>query len=943
MWMKRGGLLCLRFKIPLNPPLSKRDVLNFRLTGICLAGFIFLETLIAPVAHSKTADILIDQNPPSPVLFGVKELKRVLEDKKIKAVTVYEMSDSKSDITIAISDQNIFQAAEFAPPEGEESYTLKKLKNNILWGWGRDPVGAMYAAYEIAEQIKMMKGDNIFKNIKEKTEAPFIRFRAVNIFFHTQAFADPDSWYYSEKFWEDYLDVLSKNRWNVLDIHAMYDIVSTGFPNAYLYLLKSEKYPHVGVDAESARKNLEMLNKLIHMAKERGIKTSLMSYKAGWEMSGQKLDKQPSEKELAEYTTEVVEKIIRLCPELWMIGFRVGESGRPAEYLRNIYLEGIKKAGRDINLFTRTWLVPPEQILSIANAYPQKTYIEIKYNGEQLGLPYHAMTTPLSVKGGMEPTYSYERYTNYPRNYKMIWQVRANGTHRLFRFNNVEFIRRAVKSFKFGDGDGFTIEPYTAYYPWTDFFHKPGIGHDYFTYDFERNWFWYGLWGRLSYNPYLSEKTFMYEFEKRFGKDARAVYEAVNIASKIIPLIYSYNCLGMDHRHMAPEFETGGTVEDFTRLIPLDITSMHSIKEFVWFYLNRPEFVNLKLTPFKAANMLDDVADRSTEVLNFIKNLNDSKEFDCIKMEIEALSHLAKYYSNKIRSAVHFEFFKQTNDIGSMVKAKSYSAKAVTEWDKLSEAGEKHYRPFIDTLRMKTREFTWRKEGEKLIADMNIISEWEDKLLGSKELKIGHLPLILAKPERNIPIEATWITDAGAPDLYYKKEGAQDYQKIPLLKKDMFLFASVIPKPSSKTKKIQYYLEAQKNGKTIHLPEKNDYTILMTDDTMPPEIHVRLDGTEEDKIVKMGSFDTKDVKVRVEVKDNKKVSMVIIKYKRLPSTAKWQEKIMDSAGKNLYETELRVSKAGLMYLIQAVDVNYNASLYPDFLNETPYIVIKGWE
>lgn len=880
--------------------------------------------LIHKNSFTNVVDIYFEKDK-KPVSFAVKELKKVLEEKKFKVNIIDSFSQRKENsLFIVLSTSNLFNLKESLQ---EESYIIKKIKDRIIFGWGSDETGTMYAGYEIAEQIELMEDVDIFKNIKEKKETPFLKFRAVNIFLHTQALEDRNSWYYNEKFWEDYLNLLSKNRWNVLDIHAMYDIITTDFPNAYLYFIKSEKFPDVGLPEEFSKKNLDMLNRIIKMAKERGIKTSFMSYKTGWEIPAVKLPGKPTDEELAEYTTEVVEKIINLCPDLWMIGFRIGESGKSAEFLKNIYLKGIENAKREINFFTRTWLCRPEEILSIANSYAGRTYIEIKYNGEHLGLPYHAITQPVSVRGGSEPTYSYENYTNYPRNYKIIWQVRANGTHRLFRFWDTEFVRRCVRSFKFADAEGFTIEPYTAYYPWQDFFHNPEIDHNFFKYDFERNYLWYKLWGRLSYNPELPEKIFFKELQKRFKKEAVNVYSAINISSKIIPLIYSYNCLGLDHRHMAPEFETGGTIEEFTSLKPLDGNNMQSIKEYVRFYLGCSEFVNLRVTPLEISNMLEEFAKTSLSKIESAQSLKGNKEYECIKMEIESLYNLANYYSNKIRGAVNLEFFKRTKNYKNLELARNYVNLAISYWEKLSEVGEKHYRPFIDTLRMKTTEFTWRKEGKKLEEDRLILERITEEFFYKTENKIGHLPVIFAEPHKDINIEISIFEEGCIPNLYYRKENTE-YKKIRIEKRNGYIFSGEIP--GIRKGKIYYYLEIEKENKKVRIPEKGEYKIIVSDDFKKPSV----------KIKSFELIERKFLRLVVEIKDNEKILLARIKYKPIPSTYSWQKKEMERKGKNIYTVELPLTKEGIMYFIEAIDVNYNATIYPDFLKETPYIVVR---
>ena len=103
------------------------------------------------------------------------------------------------------------------------------------------------------------------------------------------------------------------------------------------------------------------------------------------------------------------------------------------------------------------------------------------------------------------------------------------------------------------------MEPMTAYFPQDNYFiNVDELGEPWFRWAFERNWFWYMVWGRMAYDPDTPEDVWVDAFKERFGDAAgEHVYRATALSSKIIPLIYSYHCLGPDHRSMAPEFETG--------------------------------------------------------------------------------------------------------------------------------------------------------------------------------------------------------------------------------------------------------------------------------------------------------------------------------------------------------------------------------------------------
>ncbi len=47
------------------------------------------------------------------------------------------------------------------------------------------------------------------------------------------------------------------------------------------------------------------------------------------------------------------------------------------------------------------------------------------------------------------------------------------------------------------------------------------------------------------------------EFARRFSAAGPEVFQVKRWASKVVPLVYAYHCFGPDHRHGAPELETG--------------------------------------------------------------------------------------------------------------------------------------------------------------------------------------------------------------------------------------------------------------------------------------------------------------------------------------------------------------------------------------------------
>ena len=128
--------------------------------------------------------------------------------------------------------------------------------------------------------------------------------RGVNQFLHVQAFEDRNSWYYDDAFWQDLLDRMARSRHNFLDLHATCDLVTTLFPNVYPYLFYFDEYSDVGVPEEDAERNLEQLKKVVAMARQRGIKVGLMSYKGWWSIPKFTRRREPDNATLADYTAK---------------------------------------------------------------------------------------------------------------------------------------------------------------------------------------------------------------------------------------------------------------------------------------------------------------------------------------------------------------------------------------------------------------------------------------------------------------------------------------------------------------------------------------------------------------------------------------------------------------------------------------------------------------
>jgi len=667
--------------------------------------------LCAVAAQAGSAVVLPAKYRGTPVQFGLADLNKFAA--KIPAGVK---------VSVACAGDKLSGAAKSAAkvlPAKAESFAIARTGNEVAIV-GRDTTGAMYGCLELAERLDM-KGAKALAMPKPIVQSPAVEFRAVNPFI-TLPYKENDSnwWFLQDSYWKGYLDQLARARINWVDLHGMYDIKTTGFPNIYPYFITSEKFPGVGVEPAVAKRNLAMLNKVLKMAKARGIKFALMSYSANW--NGQGLRKPPydaNEENLMVYTREVVRKMIEACPDLQMIGFRIGESGKKETFYQGSYIPAIGEAGRPIDMYTRTWGARKPAILEIGKQFPGRFFIEIKYNGEQFGPPY--IVAGGRMKGWRD--YSYQEYYSYPNNYKIIYQLRANGTHRVFPWGNPEMAARANVGSLLGGAVGLCIEPIDAYYPKYDFRHAGHSQNRWYAWQYQRDWFFYQVWGRTGYDPTLGKRDDIWVnmFAKRFGKAGSDLYNAMKWASKVIPDAYTSYSFGPDHRNHAPELEWGDNVKAFSKGQPFDKQNIISPQEYAASLANvRPD---PRASWFGMASYLAEEAVKTRQYLAQARGkiAKPTAEYKDLTTELTALSLLGDYYSHKFRAGNLYAVMQAYMDPALESRIRPELAAAKQAWDALARIGDTHYKPFVDTLRMRTEDFTWTKEAEKFAADTAVL------------------------------------------------------------------------------------------------------------------------------------------------------------------------------------------------------------------------------
>ncbi|MSR62721.1 MAG: hypothetical protein EXS08_09800 [Planctomycetes bacterium] len=650
---------------------------------------------------------------------------------------------ARNALTAALTQANarVDTAFTLVPALGKEAYRIHFEGAKAVIDGG-DANGAMYGALELAERVAA-RGSEACQGVIEGK--PYLAERGLNVFltlpwdeeknepdYAPAALTDPARWWFANAdYWRTLLDEMARSRLNWLDIHGTYDIQTTSFPNLYAYFVDSKSFPEVGVDSAIKKKNLAQLNHVIELAHARGVRVSLMSYEARFYTPH---DPTPpyEETEAADYayTREVVEAMIRGAPALDAIGYRIGESGHGGDFFR-CYPEAVAASGRDIPLVTRSWITRRAKVVPLARAASDYT-VEIKFNGEQWGTPY-----PLA--GGRVPgwhSYSFEDYLSdssamsgpaakrlWPGNdsaegerwpdepYKIVWQVRANGTHRIFPFYEPALVRRTVGSMKLGTAGGFTVEPLNAYFPASPRYYTADPADIAFRWIHQRDELYLMLWGRLGYDPSVADEVFDAAARAHLGLSSNELgnklVEAWKTASRVVPSAFTAFSFGPDHRDHAPELEWGGDTNTWMQGEPFDAHVVVPLQQE--FALRATGGKDGRRTTVDVAHELEHAA----ELLAAAKLGELARDASPAAREIavacQRLGALARYDAARFEMArygAELELGPLSDEQRTLAHAAAGAASAA--WRGLSGFEPDFYKPFPDRLRMGTAHFQWK-------------------------------------------------------------------------------------------------------------------------------------------------------------------------------------------------------------------------------------------
>jgi hypothetical protein len=592
----------------------------------------------------------------------------------------------RAELNRAIHDRGLanLRFEEAIAPGAPESYVITDGKIA-----GSDERGLMYGFLAAAEQIRS-EG----KASPQKGQ-PRTAIRGIRYFIHNEDLER--DWYYSREYWDAFLSMLARNRFNRFNLVFAHQTDYLAPP--YPFWVDVPEFPAIRarkLTAAERERNLEMLRYISQGAADRGIDFTL----GVWEHDIQHERKPPMQPmtegltrdNIGPYSYAALKKVLQLCPAIRSVQMRTNsESGIPndqqVDFYKNYVFRAIRDAGRPVLLDLRGWIVAGGMVKA-AGEVGIPVRLSTKYWAEDTGRPYQPAET--------YPNYSYLNFLEKPRSYQFYWELWGLGSHRLLLWGNPEYVRRAVSTFGLGGAEGFEIDPPLAQ---KGFGNRPGkwgvfteaqAKRAFWKWEFERYWLFYRLWGRLSYDPSAPERVWMDDLRQRFGAAAADVMDAYANASQVINEIVAVH-LADPNMYLWPEINPGGLADSYREVLPSDWRYVASIPEAV---RNRVEGVaSAKQTAPETSARFAEMAQQTEEAVARAKKKIGSGNREWLSSESDflVLAAMARYHAHKQRGTYLLTYFDRTADAAALGGAKREFEAGLAVWEQLVRLTENVY------------------------------------------------------------------------------------------------------------------------------------------------------------------------------------------------------------------------------------------------------------
>lgn len=669
-----------------------------------------LMTLYGCTEQKPTLSIYNNSSLPQ-VEFGLEELKTALHELGYATVATDEPD---ADILLSIDGRR--------PDLKAEGFEIKR-KGEALQLIGHDAGGLLYGLLELAEQVQA-KG---LGQIEPSLQNPYLERRGtkfnIPLDVRTPSYTDasavaqhnlPHMWDFS--FWQEYIDQLARYRYNYIslwNLHpfpslvrvpeypdiALDDVQRSTVPWKEYYHLHGTGLdsPEILADPEiiksiSIEEKIAFWKKVMAYARDRNIDFYIITWNVFVNGTDGKygITDEIDNTITRDYFRQSIKSLFRTYPLLAGIGLTTGENMHQKSfeekedwaydtYARAILEVAAEMPNRQFTFIHRQHQTGAKDIADKFRPVVEAPNVEFLYCFKYAKA--HVFSTT-------EQHY-HQGFVKDIEGMKTIWGLRNDDTYYL-RWGAPDFVREFIQNMPQSVARGI----YYGSDQWVwgrDFLTKAPTTAD--QLEIVKHWYNWTLWGRLSYNPSLSNQTFVTLIKNRFpGTDAQVLFEAWQAASMVYPTTTAFHWGEVDFkwyiegcrsRPGPAQTETGfHDVNRFITLPPHPKSGFQSIPDFV--HMQEEGSTSVLKTPLEVALQLAEFADTALAGLEEIKT-TDSKELQYTLNDIKSMACLGQYYAHKIAGATYLAWYRETGHQDHQEEAVAKLQVALTYWEKYVE------------------------------------------------------------------------------------------------------------------------------------------------------------------------------------------------------------------------------------------------------------------
>lgn len=645
-----------------------------------------------------------------------------------------------------------------------EGFSLRRDKKDRIWVAGGDIAGLMYGILELAEQIKLHGPDGV----KDTDQNPYIELRGIKfnipLDVRTPSYSDmsdagqiniPEVWNFD--FWKETIDNLAKYRFNLISLWSLHPFPSMvkvpEYPDIALNDVKRSraKFPEyfdtraTGYDTKEITGNTETLltltieekidfwKKVMQYASERNIKFFIMTWNIyTYGIDGKYgINDDINNETTKDYYRKSVRELILTYPLLAGIGVTTGENMGEGgggfeikeDWIYDTYAQGVldalqKEPERKIMFFHRQHEAGTKYIIRKFEPLSDNKAIEFLYS-----FKYAQAHVYSSLKQSF--------HNNFVREIagrKTMWTLR-NDDNYYFRWGAPDFVRRFIKNIPYEISKGFYFG--SDNYIWgTDFLSRDRQTPQ--RTELARQWYQWMLWGRLGYNPDISDSTFIKIIADRLDiTDASSLFTAWQNASMVYPVTTGFHWGDLDFRwyiegcRSRPEpAQTASGFHDVNRFItlrPHPESGYRSIPDYVSYRTDQIiRTVDTLLNPPDVAQMIFNHADTALSLISSI-DTSESQELAETVNDIRSMAYLGIYYANKISGATSLAMFRHTKNRSEKDNAVKQLTEALEYWKLYSSSAMKQYKNPLWTNRV--GKVDWVKLTDEAAKDIELAKQ----------------------------------------------------------------------------------------------------------------------------------------------------------------------------------------------------------------------------